>query len=403
VVQPRLLARALLASLAGLLTTPACGGGGGDSFCWPSYAYPAGIEAGPVVARPTPNAVTIAFWSTSSAIGGVEFGPDATYGSGVYDAVPATAHALVLPGLDAASTVHYRVLLDGAPAGGDHAFRTPNPSPGASVRFVVVGDTGTGCAEAAAVIARAAAQDPDFVLLAGDAAYKKGRPDEVRARFTIPFADLAATTPVFAALGNHDVDTDGGLPLLSAQVLPASPAVPAGAWFAFDWGPCHVVGLDSNRPTGPGTAQGYWLASDLAAHPAPWRFAFFHHPVYSSSNHGSTPALQADLVPVFDAAGLDAAFSGHDHDYERTFPMKAGLPVDAGEDPDYADPAGTVYVVTGGGGHGLDDAGTSAFTARSLSAHHVLLVEVTGTTSLALTAIGTDGTVLDHATVTKGP
>jgi hypothetical protein len=33
----------------------------------------------------------------------------------------------------------------------------------------------------------------------------------------------------------------------------------------------------------------------------------------------------------------------------------------------------------------------------------VLLVEVTGTTSLALTAIGTDGTVLDHATVTKGP
>lgn len=353
-----------------------------------------------MVARPFPDAVTIAFWSEASAVGSLEWGPTASYGSAVADPSPRTKHALVASGLSPATTYHYRILLGGTAAGLDHAFSTPPSSTTAPVRFVVLGDTGTGCAQEYAAIAKAAEQAPDFVLDTGDVAYDSGTANQVQSRFVVPFADLAATTPVFPVIGNHDADSAGGQPLLDAVVLPANAADPAGHYYSFDWGACHVIALDSNRSTAVGSAQDSWLASDLAAASAPWTFAFFHHPVYSSSSHGSTPALQRDLVPRFDAAGLDVAFSGHDHDYERTFPMRAGAPVDVAMEPDYVGPGATVYVVTGGGGKDLYAAGTSAFTAFSVSTFHVTLVEVAGPT-LTLTAIGTEGTVLDRATITK--
>jgi hypothetical protein len=71
-------------------------------------------------------------------------------------------------------------------------------------------------------------------------------------------------------------------------------------------------------------------------------------------------------------------FSGHDHDYERTVQIK-----------------GVTYVVTGGGGKDLYEAGESEWTAFSRSTHHAVRVRVDGD-RLLLEAVEPTGAVVDR-------
>jgi hypothetical protein len=72
-------------------------------------------------------------------------------------------------------------------------------------------------------------------------------------------------------------------------------------------------------------------------------------------------------------------FSGHDHAYERTVPIR-----------------GVTYVVSGGGGKRLYPAGRSKWTAFSKSTHHAVLVRIDGE-RLYLEAVEPDGAVIDRA------
>ena len=391
---------ALLAALAFLGSCGGGGGAGGTRSCDPPGNYPVGVYRGPQLALPTPTSMTIAWTTTTSVIGAVEYGATSGYGSSVVESSPTTSHQISVSPLSPATTYHYRIDDAAAPAGGDHTFTTPPSSAATTARFAVIGDSGTGCPEEYDAIARIAAFGPDFVLGTGDMAYFDGTPFEVHFRYTIPFAPLSEAVPVFPCLGNHDVSTANGQPFLDAIVLPTNLADGTEHYYSFDWGPCHVVALDSNQDASVGSLQRAWLDTDLASSSAAWKFVFFHHPPYSSSSHGSELALRAALGPVFDARHVDVVFNGHDHDYERTYPMLASVATDAVEEPDFVSPAGTVYVVTGGGGQDLYPSGTSSFTAFSRSVHHVVQADVVGNV-LTITALQIDGTILDRMSITK--
>jgi hypothetical protein len=89
--------------------------------------------------------------------------------------------------------------------------------------------------------------------------------------------------------------------------------------------------------------------------------------------------VREDLEPVFARHGVDLVFSGHDHVYERTVPIR-----------------GVTYVVSGGGGRRLYPAGNGELTACSVSAHHAVLVRVDGG-HLSLEAVeAAGGTVVDR-------
>jgi hypothetical protein len=390
----------------GLGWLSACGGSGLGPTCTPTASYAPGVAYGPAVALATPAAVSITWTSESAVIGAIEFGPTASYGTVLSEPSARTRHELRVSGLSALSTIHYRLRHDGVPLGGDHATRTPVADRSAApFRFAVVGDTGTGCPEEIGVLARIGLLSPDFVWNTGDVAYYTGSAAEVRNGFLIPFADLSERVPVFLTFGNHDVITSGGQPLADAVVLPVNDEEGTEYYYAFDWGNLHGICLDSNRPFGAGTPQRLWLERDLAsasAASATWLVVAFHHPAYSSSSHGSDPTVDAELVPLFDAHGVDVVFNGHDHAYERTHPMVGGTPTSTTGGPAYLDPVGTIYVVTGGGGQSLYTAGVSAFTAKSESAHHAVRVDVAGAT-LTATAVRADGTTLETFSITKSP
>jgi hypothetical protein len=105
---------------------------------------------------------------------------------------------------------------------------------------------------------------------------------------------------------------------------------------------------------------------------------FLHRSPYGSSRHGGDEKVREDLEPLFAKHGVDLVFSGHDHVYERTVPIR-----------------GVTYVVSGGGGRRLYPAGGSARTASSVSAHHAVLVRVGGG-HLALEAVEAGGTGVDR-------
>ena len=65
-----------------------------------------------------------------------------------------------------------------------------------------------------------------------------------------------------------------------------------------------------------GSAELRWLQDDLAANPSRCSLALWHHPRYSSGEHGSNAAMDAIWDALYDA-GVELVLAGHDHLYER--------------------------------------------------------------------------------------
>src|SRR6185503_15453317 len=135
------------------------------------------------------------------------------------------------------------------------------------------------------------------------------------------YQDLVRRLVFWPCLGNHDWSTASGQPWRDAFVTPANNAAGSENYYSFDFGNAHFTVLNSNQSTSPGSAQHDFLEEDLAATSQRWKFVVFHHPVYSSSQHGSDTTIRSNLTPLFDAYGVDVVFMGHDHDYERTKPL----------------------------------------------------------------------------------
>ena len=68
--------------------------------------------------------------------------------------------------------------------------------------------------------------------------------------------------------------------------------------------------------------QADWLDETLSRTKARWRIAIFHHPVYPSHPWRDMPALREHWVPVFDKHHVDLVLQGHDHAYQRTYPLR---------------------------------------------------------------------------------
>ena len=131
------------------------------------------------------------------------------------------------------------------------------------------------------------------------------------------------------AIGNHDNDDDGAAYFRYFGELAGN----AGeGWYSYELGTWHVIVLNSNCgdvDCGPGSPQHDWLVGDLAASDAGCTLAYWHHPRFSSGEHGDDP----EVAPFWDAlyeADADVILGGHDHLYERFAPQAP----DQSPDPD---------------------------------------------------------------------
>ncbi len=91
--------------------------------------------------------------------------------------------------------------------------------------------------------------------------------------------------------------------------------------YSYDLGTWHIIGLDQlNGNVNQATLN--FLTSDLAAHPnSTCQMVYWHVPTYSSgASHGDATGLKP-LNQVEFNAGVDIQLNGHDHDYQRFFPI----------------------------------------------------------------------------------
>jgi len=305
-----------------------------------------------------------------------------------------TVCAIAVDGLVPGAQYGYVPNADGVPLRTESVFHADDPT--APFTMLVFGDSGDAAPSQFAVRDRLLATPADVIVHTGDMIYPDGMATNFDPDFFTPYADLIRQLVLWPCLGNHDYVTAAGQPWRDAFYTPANNPAASENYYSFDVGNAHVVVLDSNQNTAPGSAQYTFLDHDLGSTSAVWKFVVFHHTIYSSGiTHGSNLVIRANLVPLFDAHGVDIVFNGHEHNYERTLPLQANQVVAPG--------AGTVYVTTGGGGKGLYPLGPlSFFTAYAESVHHFVRVAVDGDT-LTEEMIGNDGTVRDSMTLSKGP
>jgi hypothetical protein len=260
---------------------------------------------------------------------------------------------------------------------------------------------------------------PLFHLLNGDLCYANLNPTaqpSVWADFGNNVQASASRRPWMPCPGNHEIEFGNGAQgfdsYLSRYTLPPNGTAFSGLWYRFQVGSVLFISLSAddviyqdsgafvsgpsplqpapstgNPPIAPGTslyvhgysqgAQTRWLERTLEAgsrdHSVDWIIVQMHQDALSSSKNGngSDKGIRETWLPLFDRYGVDLVLCGHDHDYERSWPVRgcnhnvgrdvlSGAPVDTLQPNPVirSNPAngafdtslGTIHFILGGGG-----------------------------------------------------
>src|SRR5215210_6101460 len=143
-----------------------------------------------------------------------------------------------------------------------------------SVRFAVIGDTGTGTAkqyELGRVLTRYRETYPfEFVLMMGDNLYQGEKAEDYKKKFSDVYRTLLdGGVKFYATLGNHDE---------SNQRFYKEFNMDGNEYYNFKKGNVSFYSLNSNYMD---KKQLDWLVGKLKGATSDWKVAFFHHPPYS--------------------------------------------------------------------------------------------------------------------------
>ena len=204
----------------------------------------------------------------------------------------------------------------GAAAAAPAPVKLTLPNKDGSVRFLVVGDTGTGTAqqqELARVMMQYYSVFPyEFALMLGDNMYGAEKAADFKKKFEDVYRGLLdKKVQFYATLGNHDE---------SNQRFYEHFNLNGEEYINFKKGNVSFYSLNSNYMD---KKQVKWMEEKMAADTSEWKIAFMHHPPYSSGGkHGSSTGVREVVEPIFLKHGVNVVLAGHEHFYERLKPQK---------------------------------------------------------------------------------
>jgi hypothetical protein len=175
----------------------------------------------------------------------------------------------------------------------------------------------SGAAATAALLEAGLAQHNEAVVLnLGDSTYPDGHPLEFSRCYHPTWGRFKDRT--YPVPGNHEYRTraaSGHFSYFGAVSMPQR-----GGYYSFRIGDWHVIALNSNLRGKEFAAQMDWLTSDLRQNQARCTLAYWHHPVFSSGEHGDVDAMLPAWRILADA-NAELVLAAHDHHYERFAPM----------------------------------------------------------------------------------
>ena len=289
------------------------------------------------------------------------------------------------------------------------------------VTFCVVSDWQISDEHLTHLAERLVMEDPDFVLIPGDLVMANGAdPTPWKQFFDRIRPLLDAGTRLLPVPGNHDFD--GGVSGARAQWIQQWDLPGAELFYSYGVGPVHVIGLcvsagmldeEFDLPDGRMT-QLEWYIRDLErSRDATWRFVYHHEPGaalcrFTGPAPGGDgtimwglPEVSEFVEPIAWREGVDLIFRGHQHLYERTYPLN---PVRHVRD----DVRGVALMTVGGGCIGYvpadpADAVPLWFEAVvGIHQMHYLRIDIEGDV-LRAEAKNLEGDVFDRFSIRKRP
>ena len=215
-------------------------------------------------------------------------------------------------------------------------------------------------------------EDMDLVIHAGDISYANGAgsgngigDQSVWDEYQNQIEDVASRTPHMYAPGNHEEDAEPyGFDAYESRFFNPGPN---SFWYSFDFEFIHFVSISAEHDYEPGSSQYSWLQNDLEdanenRENVPWIVIFAHRPMYSSNGdgdgHGSDIEFREAMEILLYDFQVDLAVWGHDHHYERTYPVfeENVYSNNSGSMSDpYYKPGATIHIVAGMSGRSAYD------------------------------------------------
>uniref|UniRef100_W6NBU1 Purple acid phosphatase n=1 Tax=Haemonchus contortus TaxID=6289 RepID=W6NBU1_HAECO len=212
----------------------------------------------------------------------------------------------------------------------------------------------------------------DFIVHLGDIAYDlHSKNGSVGDDYMNQLEPLISKVPYMVVAGNHEDDGKNFTDYQERFWMPDN-GYDDSQFYSFDIGPIHWVGISAEYygyyyayGMGPVLAQYEWLKNDLKLATAnrattPWILTFQHRPFYCSNiNSAECQAFENRLIrtgwldmpglePLFLQYGVDMGFWGHEHSYERFYPIADRQYWN--ETDAYVNPKAPVYVISGSAG-----------------------------------------------------
>jgi hypothetical protein len=344
-------------------------------------------------------------WQTRKEAGTVvEYGETARLGKSIagktvsYAYQTGILHEAAITGLKPDTTYWYRA---GSAEGGFSApasFRTA-PAGVRDFTFTALGDHGTS-PDSRANIWHMLADRPAFQLLLGDWSYANGNQPIWDEWFTL-IEPFTRTVPMMTALGNHENERIGENRVGYVAALARSAMPEPETRYTFDFCGARFVAYNSDDHRNP--EQREWLLKTLQEarrdSKVRWLVLFMHHPLYSSNvNRLDNAGLIAELRETLDRYKVDLVLAGHNHNYERSYPLRGAEPVSS-DTTGSRKGEGVVFVISGGGGKSLYNlvAEKPAKMAYRESMPHYLRVKVPARGALVVEAVRTkDRSIADR-------
>jgi predicted phosphodiesterase len=207
------------------------------------------------------------------------------------------------------------------------------------------------------------------------------------------------------AIGNHDDESSS---LLNQYM---SYFNLSREYYSFNYLNAHFVVLSTEQTDS--SSQYDFVKSDLAGASSnssiDWIIVYMHKPLYTShSQHGADGTMRKRYHPLFDQYGVDIVLYGHNHAYERSYPMKydkasPSIPIITNSSKgNYADPQGEIFATVGTAGRHLHPyESKSEYVVTQYEGFGFLDIDIEGNKLVAKFYSNNDGSVKDQFTIIK--
>ena len=192
------------------------------------------------------------------------------------------------------------------------------------------GDSSEGMDVSEAIISDTEAQ---LVTISGDISYADGEQSAWDDWFNVQ-QDSMTVIPWITGVGNHENEPGYGFTPYEHRFDSDGQIESEVFWYSRIIHGVHMIFMSTEHDYEPGSAQYSWLEQELQSVDrtnTPFVIVYGHSPMYSSNSyHGSEVELRTAVEQLYVDNGVDFVIAGHDHFYERTWPVSAEVVMDTG-------------------------------------------------------------------------